>query len=481
MKRTIKLALTAVVALGATSAFATNGDTLIGLGAKARGMAGVGIGMSHGAESALTNPALIKENEISFGGTIFMPDVKMKNRAVTPDPTNPTQTMTSGTAYADSASDLSVIPEVAISVKVSDSFSWGVGMYGVAGMGVDYRDDTAVYSNGPGAYPSPAGAQNAYMGTQSGTNQMLTNLQLMRFALPLAYRSNNLSVAVSPILQYGSLDIAYNNGAYFNAPQMGAGGSVTFNPVNVMTGNGVSQDFGFGFNLGLAYEVSGFTIGAVYTSAIDMVYDHQISNASRNFGLNNGQGFSDHLEQPAEYGVGLSYKTGEHTIALDYKNIAWSSAKGYKDFKWDDQNVIAVGYQYETKGWALRVGYNHASNPISEQTASPTSPTQTNYDGAVINYFNAAGFPATTEDHYAIGGTYNISDKFGIDFAYTYAPLVKENYDTTALTQAQVYAATYAATGGNVPMAQGAAQASSSKAYVKHSQQAVSLAMTIKF
>jgi len=78
MKRSIKIAVAAAVALSATSAFATNGDHLIGLGAKARGMGGVGIGMSHGAESALVNPAMItsvKGNEVSFGGTIFMPDV----------------------------------------------------------------------------------------------------------------------------------------------------------------------------------------------------------------------------------------------------------------------------------------------------------------------------------------------------------------------------------------------------------------------
>jgi long-chain fatty acid transport protein len=52
---------------------------LIGIGAKARGMGGIGIGMSHGAESALANPAMItsvKGTEVSFGGTIFMPDVK---------------------------------------------------------------------------------------------------------------------------------------------------------------------------------------------------------------------------------------------------------------------------------------------------------------------------------------------------------------------------------------------------------------------
>jgi len=70
MKKTIKLAVVAALALGTTSVFATNGSALIGMGAKARGMAGLGIGMSHGAESALVNPALItsvKGTEVSFG------------------------------------------------------------------------------------------------------------------------------------------------------------------------------------------------------------------------------------------------------------------------------------------------------------------------------------------------------------------------------------------------------------------------------
>ena len=46
MKRTIKLAVVAALALGTTSAFATNGDAMIGVGAKAIGMGGVGIGIS---------------------------------------------------------------------------------------------------------------------------------------------------------------------------------------------------------------------------------------------------------------------------------------------------------------------------------------------------------------------------------------------------------------------------------------------------
>ena len=101
MKKMIKLAVVAALALGATSAFATNGSVMIGMGAKTRGMGGTGIGVGHGAESALSNPALITtikgENEISFGGTVFMPDVKVENTLH-----NGTSAFSSGSAKSDS-------------------------------------------------------------------------------------------------------------------------------------------------------------------------------------------------------------------------------------------------------------------------------------------------------------------------------------------------------------------------------------------
>ena len=64
--------------LTSTLLHATNGDHLIAVGTKARGMGGAGIAVSHCAESTLHNPALITCTEgtsISFGGTIFMPDI----------------------------------------------------------------------------------------------------------------------------------------------------------------------------------------------------------------------------------------------------------------------------------------------------------------------------------------------------------------------------------------------------------------------
>ena len=375
MKKSIELAVVAALALGATSAFATNGSALIGMGAKARGMAGTGIGISHGAESALTNPALITSvegTEISFGGTLFMPDVNYGSQ---------------GGTSSDSDANMNVIPEVSIAGKVTDNFYMGVGMWGTAGMGVDYRDALVT----------------------SGTMNMVTNLQLMQFGVPLAYKMDGLSVAFTPILQYGSLDINY----------------VTGNPLNPDNGMGVSQDLAFGYNIGLAYEMNGLTLGAIYKSRIDMEYNG-FSKVVAPF-VNPGFVYTNNeLSTPAEMGLGVSYKMGEHTIALDYKKIKWSDAKGYKDFEWEDQNVYSIGYEYTADTWAFRLGYNHASSPITQQSILYNNAAGLN--GDTINMFNLLGFPAIIESHYAIGASYQISKMVSADFAYTYAPETEETY-----------------------------------------------------
>jgi len=396
MKKTIKLAVVAALALGATSAFATNGSTLIGMGAKSRGMAGTSLAVSHGAESALSNPALItsvNDTEISFGGTLFMPDVSNTND------------IGGGASSTDSAADMNVIPEVSLAGKITDNFYMGVGMWGTGGMGVDYRDAKSVTAGG----------------TQM---QMVTNLQLMQFGVPLAYKTNGFSVAVTPILQYGSLDINYEYPGSQNPQDPNAQGDTI--------GMGVAQDLKFGYNIGLAYEISGFTVGAVYKSQIDMEYkglDSVISPFTQTGYKNNK------LSTPAEMGVGISYVMSEHTIAIDYKNIKWSDAKGYQDFEWEDQNVISVGYQYETKGWALRAGYNYADSPISEQTVvNPNTdvPNSAGLQPGTVNTFNLLGFPAIVTSHIALGGSYDISEQTSVDLAYTYAFEVTETFKNFA-------------------------------------------------
>jgi len=387
MKKTIKLAVVAALALGATSAFATNGSTMVGAGAKTRGMAGVGIGMSHGAESTLNNPALIttvESSEVSFGGTIFMPDVESTNTLASTAGVGPTNT-------TQSAADFYVVPSISIVTKINDNFYAGIGMWGTGGLGVDYRDS----------------ALSAVGGSQM---QMVTALSLMQFGVPLAYKMDNFSAALTPVIQYGTLDINYANPMASDAT----------------VGTGVGSDISMGYTFGLSYETNGLTLGAVYKSEIEMKYDNVLSTAVG--AMTGGAYTNDVLSVPAEYGLGLSYKTGEHTIAIDYKLINWESADGYKDFGWEDQDVIAVGYEYATDVWAIRLGYSDANSAVKDNTGKNLA-----LDGMLPNLsntFNALGFPGNIETHYALGGTYNVTKAMSVDLAYVYAPEATTSYAT---------------------------------------------------
>jgi long-chain fatty acid transport protein len=378
-----------------TMIHATNGDNLIAVGTKARGMGGVGLAVSHGAESGLGNAALITSvegTEITFGGTIFMPDIQAA--------ISPSQLGSTGEKFTSDA-DMNMIPEVSIAHKIDENWYIGVGMWGTAGMGTDYRDAKSAVS------PAPANFN------------MVTNLQLLQFGVPIAYKTGGLSLAVTPIVQYGNLDINY-------VMPTGPGTSMG-------VGSGVAQDFGFGYNLGLAYDfsangVAGLTLGAMYKSSIEMDYDYQLTTALTPF-LGAGEPLSnllpdgDALEQPAEYGVGLAYAMGQHTFAFDYKKIKWSDAKGYEAFGWEDSDVYAFGYAYTENEWTLRLGYNYADSAVVEG------------QDPRINFFNLLGMPATAEKHYTVGASYEVTKAFSVDLAYVYQSKNTETFNVTGIDQ----------------------------------------------
>jgi long-chain fatty acid transport protein len=372
--------LVALAASGiATSAFATNGDNLIGLGAQARALGGTGTAAFFGSENALTNPALLaksKGTEFAFGGTVFMPDVKAT-------------ATTAGPASQTSEADLSVIPEVSLSNRINDKWTLGIGMYGSAGMGVDYRDTPGLFAG-------------------------YTNLQMMKFAPTAAYNGNGFGLGIAPVIQYGALDINYNNGA------------------NV--GSGTSSDIGFGFNIGGYFDVTkDLTLGLSYQSAIDMEYDRQITTAANGFMIGNCLTctqtiVSDHLEQPAEIKVGVAYTTGPWMITGDYKQIKWGSAKGYKDFNWDDQDVFGLGVKYTGNGYWVGAGYNYGKDPIKVLPS-------TSYPNQAINTFNNHFFPGIVESHFTFGGGITLGKNSMLDMAVVYADEVNKTIETGFVSQ----------------------------------------------
>ena len=405
MKNTIKLALVAAMAMGATSAFATNGDNLIGLGAKSRAMGGTGIAHFNGSESATSNPALItkaKGSNISFGGTYFSPDVTVKTTGTPAPPLGAGQNPVSATSDAKH----NVIPYVALTENLGNGFVVGASMFGSAGMGTDWRD---------------SGANTVLTDGQFGLYSMRSNLLLLKFSVPVAYGQDNWSVGIAPVLMYGALDMSFDSSA---------GADV---------GNGSSSDFGFGYELGAAYELPdlGLTIAAMYHSSISMTYDDQVATTGAAFGFVGAPGgaaaFSDTLEQPAEIGIGVDWTEGDLSVTADIKQIQWEDAEGYGEFGWEDQTVYALGAEYRMDDLAIRVGYNYAKNPIKENTTatstitgatlSPTYNPATDGPlvGDAINALNHVMFPAITESHYTLGLGYQFTKNVGADFALTYA------------------------------------------------------------
>jgi long-chain fatty acid transport protein len=348
--------------------FATNGDNLIGVSPASRGMGGIGVGMPVGpTDTIFRNPAWMtyyKGFNMSFGGILFFPEVKAKYN----------------NASATSQSKMFVVPEVGIVHQINDKLTFGIGAFGVSGMGVDYRNEP-------------------------GLLRMHTTFQFMRIIPAIAYKVNDaISISGALHLAYGSLDMG----------AVTSGGN---------TGGGQSQTYGIGAQFGIAYNMGDFVYaGLTYQSPVSMTY-------KRVFDSNGDNQFEDlKLTQPQELAFGVGVKPMNNLkVGMDIRWINWKNAKGYKEFQWNDQWVIALGGEFKpTQKLALRAGYNYGKSPIRGGTKD-TTPNKTIPNFAApfsdfrIAMFNLIGFPAITEHHITLGLGYEFTKNFGIDLAYKHA------------------------------------------------------------
>ena len=378
----IFVAMSVAGLLSSPLAYATNGDHMMAVGSQSSALGGTGVAHFVGAESAFANPAMLGKssgNEVTGGVVLFKPTVDNSGM-----PGGLVESSTANTNY---------IPDVSYSSRASENLTYGIAMGGIAGMGVDYT------------------------GANPGTHvKAKSALSILRVVPTIAYNDQNYGVGFSPVFQYGSLMLTYNNGSAYNDSEE------------------ASTDTGFGYSLGGYINATPeLTVAAAYQSVIQMQYGTQISGAGTNFGLCSPAGFpctglptfGDDLAQPAEIKLGVAYSVGNHlTLTADYKLIKWASAAGYKDFNWEDQKIMAVGIKYSADDYWLGLGYNRANDPIAGLDSSGAVPSD--YRKSAINLFNNMFFPAIVENSATLGGGYMLSKEMDIEGSIVITPEVSK-------------------------------------------------------
>ncbi len=350
-----------------TQVFATNGMRMIGFGPVQRSMGGASVGVSLDAASILTNPAGMSElgGRVDFGASYFMPMVEYKATGVTV----PFDSVTNDGETIKSDRGASPVPAFGLIIPVDDKLSFGIGAYGVAGMGVDYR--TNLYQNI----------------TYSSYSQM-------RFAPGLAYKINNM-ISVGAVLNLMYATMEFDAGQPTAAPAMGA------------------SAFGYGATLGVK-------ITPIELVSIGLAYETKSVFQEFDFNTNSGDD-TIKFNQPSTATVGIGIKPiKDLVLGFDVQWIRWSETNGKNQPKyttnnsgaqswnldWNDQFVYKVGVQYTVIPMlTVRAGYNYGKMPLNKDRA-----------------FENIAFPAVAEQHYTLGVGVNLGEKFALNIGGMYSP-----------------------------------------------------------
>lgn len=366
MKKNIVFSFMGIVAVMfiAVNAHATNGMRMIGFGPVQDSMGGVSVGLPLDAASILTNPAgmSVLQGRIDFGASYFVPSVKYK------------ATGGADGSTIDSDRGGSPVPAFGLIIPLGEKFRFGVGAYGVAGMGIDY----------------PA---NLY------GSVTYTSYSQMRFAPAFSYKINDIvSVGAALNVMYATMEFNVASG-YMQQPHMGA------------------SSFGYGATIGvLVKPVDFLQIGLAY----------ETKSYFQDFKFNTPTG-EDKLEfnqpQTATLGIGIR-PIKDLSIGFDVQWIRWSETNGLNlpkyatksspftmdwNMDWSDQFVYKVGVQYAVHPMVvLRAGYNYGKIPLNSDRA-----------------FENIAFPAVSEHHITAGIGINFNKQFTLNIGGMYSPPAK--------------------------------------------------------
>lgn len=389
MQRLLRFLAAGLIAALATPALATNGMRMIGFSPTQNGMGGVGVGATLDSGAVLTNPAGMTELGHRFDASLtwFQPSVEYT--AASADPIN-FPVANDGVKYTSDRGG-SPIPNIGYVLPINKELTFGLGAFGVGGMGVDYK---------PGLY---GGAT-------------LTSYMNLRVAPAIAYKVNEMFSAGLALNLSGAqmkYDVAAGMGqvAHDTATSFGYGATlgVKITPMKELT-------------FGLAYETKSDFQDFEFTIPSHDVPTFQPPPAPATVTLPGGK---DKLafDQPAVASVGVAYRAiPALLLAVDVQWINWSDVMGKNkpkytndtqltgampfNMSWDDQIVYKLGVEVvATEAVKVRAGFDYGKNPLKADRA-----------------FENIAFPAVAESHITLGLGWDITPAWGLQVGGMYSP-----------------------------------------------------------
>jgi len=340
------------------------------------------------------NPAIISglsSQEYLLGSALILPDISLQSTIPARSILGQFPTATrSGTAQSSSGVASNLATGVSFRLEEDSPLTMGIGVFGLAGGGVNFAGSNTTPVLTPHIPPRYFGVGPIY-----------SNIGLLSVNPMASYQfTDKLAIGGGPVITSGSANF---NPAFF------AGTPGTFGLPTFPAATNSHPFWGGGFQLGLLYELNDdWNLGFSYKSPIWLQkwdYNAAFNNKSaRQIGIQ--------ASLPATYSWGIAYKgLPKALIDLDLRYIDYANTQlfGQKVIDggcgWKSVFAVALGGQYAlTDKLTLRAGYLFNTNPIP----------------APLTLFNVQA-PAITEHTLSMGASYAMTENVTLSFAWMHA------------------------------------------------------------